>query len=41
MIGGVGIAVGVVGLFMSGRSEAPRASGLRIVPTANGVGGTF
>ncbi len=41
VIGGVGIAVGVVGLFMSGRSEAPRASGLRIVPTANGVGGTF
>ncbi len=48
IVGGVGVAVGVVGLFMGGRSEshagaalAPRASGLRIVPTGNGLGGTF
>lgn len=41
VVGGLGIAVGVVGLFMSGRSEAPRASGLRVVPTVNGVAGTF
>ena len=41
VVGGLGIAVGVVGLFMSGRSEAPRASGLRVVPSVNGVAGTF
>lgn len=52
VVGGVGAAVGVVGIFMSGRStEAPRESGgakarpaqggLRIVPTINGVTGSF
>ena len=48
IVGSLGAAVGVVGLFMGGRSEshasaakAPRASGLRIVPTVNGFGGTF
>ena len=52
IVGGVGVAVGVVGIFMSGRSsQAPRASGpnqprpaasgLRIVPGLNGVSGSF
>ncbi|HSO39995.1 MAG TPA: hypothetical protein VLT33_46025 [Labilithrix sp.] len=49
IVGGAFAVVGVVGLFMGGRSESahasspakPRASGLRIVPTINGVGGSF
>ena len=51
VIGGVGVAAGVIGIFMSGRAaEAPAGSGssgraalpgLRIVPTVNGVRGSF
>jgi hypothetical protein len=49
IVGGVGVAVGVVGIFMGGRStEGARAgagpsrgAGLRIVPTINGFSGSF
>jgi len=51
VIGGLGVAAGVVGIFMSGRSSEAPASGsasarpapnrIRFVPTVNGVGGSF
>jgi len=40
-VGAVGVVVGVVGLFMSKKAGDAPTTGLRIVPSANGVSGTF
>lgn len=41
IIGGVGLAVGVLGIVMSKHVSETTQTGLRLVPTGNGVGGTF
>ncbi|MBS2020549.1 MAG: hypothetical protein JST00_47275 [Deltaproteobacteria bacterium] len=41
VIGLAGAAVGVAGLFVSRPRDEARGAGLRIVPTADGFGGTF
>jgi hypothetical protein len=40
-VGVVGVVVGVIGLVVSGNRAEPSRSGVRLLPTGNGVGGTF
>jgi hypothetical protein len=40
-VGAVGLVVGVVGLVIGGNHAAPPQTGLRVVPSGNGVSGSF